>query len=200
MIPTLHIHGAIGEEGNSPPALGNFLTAHKAQPVTLVVNSFGGIASDSAAMLALIEQHGHVRVEIIGVAASAASLLIMGAAEIAMHNAAHLMIHEPSCIAWGTAADFRREADTLEKMSDVYAQAYSRTSGHPVEHIRAWMAAETWMTPDEALALNFCDSLFGDAEPTRTEPVAAFDYTRFKAPPPDLLNLTARKGWSDCAA
>nr|WP_272929444.1 ATP-dependent Clp protease proteolytic subunit [Rhodovulum sulfidophilum] len=102
--------------------------------------------------------------------------------------------------AWGTADDLRREAGMLDKISETYAQAYARATGHPVERIRAWMAAETWMTADEALALNFCDGLFGDDDAPQSEPVAAFDYTRFKAPPPELVRLAVRNGWTGNAA
>ncbi|MBL3569022.1 hypothetical protein BV509_18550 [Rhodovulum sulfidophilum] len=200
MTETLHIYGPIGEGENTPPRIGAFLDDNAGVPVVIAVNSYGGIASDGAAILAQLEQHGQVRVEVLGVAASAASLLVMGAAEIAMHRAAHLMIHEPSNLAWGTADDLRREAGMLDKISETYAQTYARATGHPVERIRAWMAAETWMTADEALALNFCDRLFGDDDAPQSEPVAAFDYTRFKAPPPELVRLAVRNGWTGNAA
>ncbi|MBL3611034.1 head maturation protease, ClpP-related [Rhodovulum sulfidophilum] len=200
MTETIHIYGPIGEGENTPPRIGAFLDDNAGVPVVIAVNSYGGIASDGAAILAQLDRHGQVRVEVLGVAASAASLLVMGAAEIAMHRAAHLMIHEPSNLAWGTADDLRREAGMLDKISETYAQAYARATGHPVERIRAWMAAETWMTADEALALNFCDSLFGDEEAFQSEPVAAFDYTRFKAAPPELVRLAARNGWTGNAA
>lgn len=200
MTPALHIHGPIGEGENTPPRIGAFLAENAGVPVVLVVNSYGGIASDGAAIMAQLEQHGQVRVDVMGVAASAASLLIMGAAEIAMHTAAHLMIHEPSNLAWGTAEDLRREADMLDKITETYAQAYSRATGHPVERIRAWMAAETWMTAEEALALDFCDTTFGDEGVSKPEPVAAFDYTRFKSPPAELVQLAMREGWTGQAA
>jgi len=185
MTPTLHIHGPIGEGENTPPRVAAFLDANAGRPVCVVVNSFGGIASDGAAIMALLEQHGQVRAEVMGVAASAASLLIMGAAQIAMHSAAHLMIHEPSNLAWGTAEDLRREAAHLDKLTHTYAAAYSKATGQPIARIRAWMAAETWLTAEEARVLHFCDEAFGDVH--AAEPVAAFDYTRFKAPPPELL-------------
>ncbi|MCJ7871498.1 head maturation protease, ClpP-related [Phaeobacter sp. J2-8] len=195
MTPALHIHGPIGEGENTPAAIGAFLSENSAVSVTVAINSFGGIASDGAAIMALFEQHGRVQAEVIGVAASAASLMVMGAAEITMHTAAHMMIHEPSNLAWGTAEDLRREADMLEKLCETYGAAYSRATGHPVERIRAWMAAETWLTADEALTLNFCNSIFGADEAT-PEPVAQFDYTRFKSPPVELAQLAVRKGWA----
>ena len=198
MTPTLHIHGPIGEGENTPPAVAAFLRANAGQPVCMVVNSFGGIASDGAAIMALLEQHGQVRAEVMGVAASAASLLVMGAAQIAVHSAAHLMIHEPSNLAWGTAEDLRRVAANLDKLADTYATAYSQATGQPLTRIRAWMAAETWLTAEEARALHFCDEVFGDVH--AAEPVAAFDYTRFKAPPPELLRKAGQGQWANAGA
>jgi ATP-dependent protease ClpP protease subunit len=60
----LHIHGPIGEGENTARAVGDFLSVNAGAPVTLVVNSYGGIISDGAAMMALIEQHGQVRAEV----------------------------------------------------------------------------------------------------------------------------------------
>lgn len=193
-MTTLHIHGPIGEGQNTPPAIDAFLTAHVGQPVVIIVNSYGGLAGDGAAIMALLQRHGQVRAEVMGVAASAASLLVMGAAEIAMHTAAVMMIHEPANLAWGTAEDLRREAANLDKLAEVYGNAYAQATGQPVARIRAWMAAETWMTAEEAQALNFCDHVFGEA--SAPEPVAAFDYSRFRAAPPELLHLASREGWA----
>lgn len=194
MTAAFHINGAIGEGENTASALGAFLEQHIGQPVRVTVNSFGGYAAEGAAMMALIGQHGSVRTEVLGIAASAASLLVMEAAHIAMHSAALLMIHNPAALAFGTADDLRGEAATLDKMAETYAAAYSRCTGHPLGRIRAWMDAETWLTADEALALNFCDEITGAGE--RAKAVAAFDYTRFKGAPAKLLRLAIRKGWT----
>lgn len=194
MTAAFHINGAIGEGENTATALGAFLEKYPGQSVRVTVNSFGGYAAEGAAMMALIGQHGAVRAEVLGIAASAASLLLMEAAHIAMHSAALLMIHNPAALAFGTADQLRDEADTLDKIADTYAAAYSRCTGHPLSRIRAWMEAETWMNPEEALALNFCDEITGEGE--RAKAVAAFDYTRFKSAPPQLLHRATRNGWA----
>lgn len=186
--------GGIGEGENTAAALGVFLEQYTGQPVRVAVNSFGGYAAEGAAMMALIGQHGAVRAEVLGIAASAASLLLMEAAHIAMHSAALLMIHNPAALAFGTADQLRDEADTLDKIADTYAAAYSRCTGHPLSRIRAWMDAETWMTPEEALALNFCDEITGEGE--RAKAVAAFDYTRFKSAPAKLISLAKKRAWT----
>ncbi len=73
---------------------------------------FGGVVGPVALMWGLTRTTG-----------SAASLLLMEAAHIAMHSAALLMIHNPAALAFGTADQLRDEADTLDKIADTYAAA-----------------------------------------------------------------------------
>lgn len=193
MAPHFTIHGVIGEGDNTARTVGSFLTEHAGEPVQITVNSPGGIATEGAAILAEIELHGRVTARIEGIAASAASLAAIGARHITMHHAALMMIHDPLALTIGTADGLRDEADNLDKMAELYAEAYSRHTGHPVARIRRWMKHETWMAPDEALALNFCDEI-AESEPATA--IAAFDYTQFQSAPADLVKLTARNGWT----
>lgn len=191
--PVFYIGGAIGEGQNTAEALGLFIRENPG-PVLVEVNSFGGIASEGAAMLAQLQAHGRVTVHILGVAASAASLMVMGASRIAIHSAAMMMLHDPANLVFGDAEALREEAEILDRIAETYAEAYSRATGHPLARIRAWMKQETWMTAEEAVALHFADELL--EAPVRGKPVAAFDYTKFKAAPAKLLKMTARQGWA----
>lgn len=161
-------------------------------PVKVMVNSAGGTATEGAAVMAEFQRHGQVTCCVQGIAASAASLLVMGAAKIVMHPSALMMIHDPSGMTWGTAANHRTSADALEKMTATYAQAYAKATGHPVNRIAAWMADETWLTAEEALDLNFCDEIEG-AE-SETPMFASFDYSRFQHPPQSLAALAKKDG------
>lgn len=193
MTPRFDISGVIGEGQACAEPLRNFL-AQNTGKVEVFINSPGGIATEGAAMMAALENHGEVIVHVAGMAASAASLAAMGGKRIRMHSAALLMIHDPSGFTFGPADQHRAAADTLDKMTDVYARAYARATGHRVERIKAWMKAETWLTADEALELNFCDEIEG-AE--TVEPVfAAFDYSRFFNAPNELVRLARKNGWA----
>jgi ATP-dependent protease ClpP protease subunit len=194
MTPRYDIAGEIGEGNARAEALSAFLAQHAGQPVHVVINSPGGIASEGSALLATMERHGNVTVHIEGMAASAASLAALGGRTVLMHTDALLMIHEPSAFTWGTASEHRAGADMLDKMTGVYAAAYARATGQPVELVAAWMAEETWMTAQEALELNFCDGIEGEASKGR--PVAAFDYGRFRNAPRELVALAMAKGWA----
>lgn len=192
MNPTFTLSGYIGEGEATPDALGRFLDANPGA-VDVLINSPGGIASDGAALMAAMQRHGNVSVQIDGIAASAASLVAMGGKRITMHPASLMMIHEPSAWAAGPAGVMRQTADALDKMTGVYAQAYARATGNPVARVAEWMADETWLTAAEALALNFADEIGGDTPP---EMIARFDYTRFQMAPAHLLALACQQGWS----
>jgi len=193
MTALLNLFGYVGEGGNTVAEVARFLQDNP-QAVTVMVNSPGGVATDGAAICALFERHGAVTVYVAGLAASAASLMIMGAREIVMHRAAHLMIHDPSAMVFGRSHELREAADTLDKLAGTYADIYARASGNAVEHVAQWMDDETWLTAQEAEVLNFCDSV--DEEAGRSKPVAAFDYTRFKAAPPELVRMATDNGWA----
>ena len=193
MRPRFDIHGEIGTDANTSAQLGAFLRDNPGE-VALHINSVGGDAMEGAALAAEVERHGKVTAFVQGIAASAATLPMVAAKQINMHPAAMLMIHEPAALLGGTADDHRSAAAALTKMALTYAQAYSRHTGHPVKRLLAWMKEETWLTAEEAVELNFCDRIeaFEGAAPM----VAAFDYTKFRAAPGQLVRLAVKNGWA----
>lgn len=195
MTEPFMIFGEIGfDENCRPEPLGKYLRANPA-PATpeIIINSPGGSAVDGAAMLAEIERHGNATCRVVGMAASAASLLMLGGREVVLHREAMVMIHEPASIAFGTSQDFRKAADSLEKFTGVYAAAYARLTGNSEESIRRWMRDETWLSAEEALALNFCDRIEGGEDPVA---YAKFDYGRFRHAPAHLVRMAQKNGWA----
>lgn len=188
-IPVYRIEGDIWSETTSE--LAAFLSAN-AGKLKVVINSYGGDASQGAAIFAMLaERSGDVTAHIVGVAASAASLAAMGAGKIVMHSAAHFMIHEPYTWIEGTADEMRRAADDMDKFTATYARAYATATGNSVEQVRAWMKAETWLSAEEALALNFCDGI--DTAGTG-EPLARVNPQRFRAVPPEVMRAACANG------
>ena len=186
------IEGIIGDTGNTAAALSAYLAQHPSG-ANVVINSPGGCAFEGSAMLAELERHGAATVTMQGVVASAASLIAMGGREIVMHRDCVLMIHDPSSLSFGTADRHRQTAATLDMLSDTYARAYARATGNTFARVKAWMAAETWLDADEALALNFCDRIEGDGQPVA---VAQFDFTRFQHAPASLVRMARANGWA----
>ena len=151
--------------------------------IDLRINSPGGSVFDAVAIHNALSRHaGTVTVWIDGIAASAASYIAMAGDEIVMPENAFLMIHDPSGLVMGTAADMRDMAGTLDKIAASMMRGYAARSGKPGDEIVAFMAAETWFDAAEALEAGLATRM---AEPVRI--AASFDIGRFRNAPPELV-------------
>ena len=151
--------------------------------IDLRLNSPGGSVFDAVAIHNALGRHaGTVTVWIDGIAASAASYIAMAGDAIVMPENAFLMIHDPSGLVMGTAADMREMAGTLDKIAAGMTRGYAARSGKTEDEIAALMAAETWFSAAEALEAGLATQL---AEPVRI--AASFDIARFRNAPPELV-------------
>ncbi len=152
--------------------------------IDLRLNSPGGSVFDAVAIHNALSRHaGTVTVWIDGIAASAASYVAMAGDAIVMPENAFLMIHDPSGLVMGTAADMREMAGTLDKIAAGMTRGYAARSGKTEDEIAALMAAETWFSAAEALEAGLATQL---AEPVRI--AASFDIGRFRNAPPELVD------------
>ncbi len=155
--------------------------------IDLRLNSPGGSVFDAVAIHNALTRHaGSVTAWIDGIAASAASYVAMAGDEIVIPENAFLMIHDPSGLVVGTAADMREMAGTLDKIAAGMMRGYAARSGKPEDEIAALMAAETWFDGAEALEAGLATRM---AEPVRI--AANFDITRFRNAPPALVEGAA---------
>lgn len=135
-------------------------------PATVVLSSDGGDPFAGEAIRAMIAGHpGGVTMRVEGIAASAASLIFMGAARRVMSAGSILMIHDPSTVVFGTEDDLRKQADVTGKIADVYAAVYGAAAGMTATEARKIMRAETWMSADEAVSMGFADEISTDDTP-----------------------------------
>ena len=150
--------------------------------LTLRINSPGGSVFDGVAIYNALKRHdARVTVWIDGIAASIASMIAMAGDEIVMPENAMLMLHDPSALVIGTAADMRGMAEALDKMKAGMLAAYRDKSRRDDAEIEALMAAETWLSAQEAVDLGLADRV---EQPVRM--AAHFDLSRFHNTPPQL--------------
>lgn len=165
-------------------------------PIRIRLNSGGGIAFDGTAIHSVLSDYrGHKTIIVQGIAASAASVIMMAGDRIEMAAGSVLMIHDPSqdiTSYRGTSGEHRRVADSLDKISEAVAQIYAQRSGKPISDIRQIMAAESWFTPEEAVAAGFADAAPPDGEQT---PPAEFDYRAYAHSPSNLIQMSVQNHW-----
>ena len=94
------------------------------------------------------------RVETIvdGMAASAASIVMMAGQSVTVADNAIVMIHNPWTIALGDAGEMRKTAAVLDAVRGQIIRSYQWHSSLSAEALGALMDAETWLDADEAIA------------------------------------------------
>lgn len=111
--------------------------------ITLLIHSRGGSAVEGFAMYTLLAMHkAVVNVEVLGLAASAASTVAMAGDKIRISETGHLMIHDPHLFAQGNAERLRYLATQLDAIKPSILAAYMRhaaAKGTTESQLLAWM-------------------------------------------------------------
>ena len=130
-------------------------------PVVAAFNSIGGDLFDGLAMHNALSRLGErCTGRIDALAASAASVAVCGAHRVVIASNAMLMIHNPWTYAAGDAEGFRKIADVLDQTMEAIIAAYKAKAPDIDEvELRRLVAAETWLTANEAVALGLADEV-----------------------------------------
>ncbi len=135
-------------------------------PVLVTINSPGGSAFEGVAIYNILREHkGDVTCNVIGMAASAASIIAMAGDVIKVGEAAMMMIHSASGVVVGNQEDMREFADVLDTIDKSVAALYSSRTGLSEAECLDMMQAETWMTAADAVAKGFADVAIKDKKP-----------------------------------
>jgi ATP-dependent protease ClpP protease subunit len=137
------------------------------EDIDLSINSYGGDAFIGIDICNTLKGHkGNVTVTITGIAASAASVICMGADKIRAHANTMLMVHNAQTIAAGDAKKLRKAADNVEKVSQAVLKSY--TNRVDEAKMKKLLDEETYLTAEEALTLGLIDEII-DADPEEVE-------------------------------
>lgn len=129
-------------------------------PVTVNINSPGGDLFEGLTIYNLLKEHkGTVTVKVMGLAASAASIIAMAGDNVQISRAGFFMIHNAWTLAIGNRHDLRDIADFLEPLDRSMADVYSARTGDDIEALQALMDQETWIGGSDAVTQNFADAL-----------------------------------------
>lgn len=128
--------------------------------VVVNINSPGGNMFEGLAIYNALRTHPKkVTVRVLGIAASAASVVAMAGDVVEVAKAGFIMIHNANVPDAGNRHDKRGIADKLEQFDGAMAGLYASRSGMTTAQIAAMMDDETFMSGDEAVANKFADAL-----------------------------------------
>ena len=191
IIPNSHawIYDYFKIEATCPKCVDDAIEKAKGEDLEVVINSGGGSVFPASEIYTALKSYaGNVTVRIVGLAASAASVIAMAGKKVLMSPTAQMMIHNVSAYAEGDYRDMEHTADILKNANETIANAYRLKSGKTQEELLALMNAETWMTAQKAKELGLVDEvMFED----NAQLVAATGYAGLL--PPEVINTMRNK-------
>ncbi|MCM3599002.1 Clp protease ClpP [Metabacillus idriensis] len=147
-------------DATSPNMVSKALAEANGEDVIVSINSPGGYVWDGSEIYTALKNYsGHVEAQIVGLAASAASFIAMGADKVRISPTAQMMIHNASMWGYGDHRGMTKAAEMLKTTDRTIVNAYTLKSGKSADELLDMMAEETWLDPQMALDNNLVDEI-----------------------------------------
>ncbi|WP_025371805.1 head maturation protease, ClpP-related [Advenella mimigardefordensis] len=176
---TITIYGVIGEnwygDGVTVQRIDAALRSIGDNPVTVYINSPGGDMFEGIAIYNRLREHTKtVTTKVVGLAASAASVIFMAGAERHIASSGFLMIHNCWTILAGNRHYLRRAADDMEEFDAAMTDLYSERSGVDGTDVAEMMDDETFIRGKRCVELGFAtDTLASDEVTEKSDETTA---------------------------
>ncbi|PQY37425.1 head maturation protease, ClpP-related [Cronobacter sakazakii] len=152
-------------EGVTASRIAGALRSLNGADVTVNINSPGGDMFEGLAIYNLLREYdGKVTVKVLGLAASAASIIAMAGDEVQIGRGAFLMIHNCWVYAMGNRHDLAQIAADMAPFDKAMSDIYQARSGLDAETVDRMMDGETYIGGSEAVEKGFADSLLSADE------------------------------------
>ena len=153
------IYNWFGIEAVSPNAISAALAEANGDDVVIRINSKGGDIFAGSEIYDLISSYeGNVLIRIVGMAASAASVIAM-AAESEIAPTGLMMIHNVQSGAHGDYREMEHSAEVLREANRSIMAAYREKTGMSEDELLSLMDNETFMSADTAIEFGFVDKM-----------------------------------------
>ena len=155
---------------------------------------FGGMCISNLIRDFGIEKETKTVAKIMGIAASAMTMVTAVCDEVHMYTNSLQMIHKPWSFFIGNADDLRSFADDLDDMTKAIVNAYEEKTGLSKEKIENMISEETWLDCYEAKQLGFCDKIIKKevSSEIKNEKIVAFngvefDFSKYNSVPEKIV-------------
>lgn len=154
-------------EATSPKMIQSQLAEANGQPVEVDINSGGGDVFAGSEIYSALRAYslngGRVTVNIVGLAASAASVIAMAGDVVRITPVGQIMVHNAHINgASGDYRDMNHMSGVLKNVNQTLANAYRLKTGKTEAELLAMLDDETWLTPEQALRHGFVDEILFD--------------------------------------
>ncbi|UXS00826.1 head maturation protease, ClpP-related [Agrobacterium tumefaciens] len=130
------------------------------KPVTVLINSPGGDFFEGVTIYNLLRAHpAKVTVQILGIAASAASVIAMAGDEVQIAKLGFVMVHNTQWVAAGDRHVMYETGDIMKVFDETCAEMYADRTGQEISDIQKMLDAETWLGGQGAVDKGFADKV-----------------------------------------
>lgn len=167
---TINIYDVVGEDwwtgqGMTAKVVSAVLRKNKGKEITVNINSPGGDFFEGLAIYNLLKEHdAPITVRVVGMAASAASVIAMAGSTIKIAEAGFFMIHNAWHVCVGNKHDMQERADTLAQFDQSMVGIYAKKTGMDRDEITDMMDAETWISGADAVEQGFATQFLDSDE------------------------------------
>jgi len=130
--------------------------------ITVVINSPGGSVYEADEIYHMLRKYGatnKVTIEIVGIAASAASYIATASDDVAISPGAQIMIHNASVVSRGDYRDMDKTSEILQKINRSIVNVYMLKTELSEKELLDMMDEETYLGAQEALDKGFVDRI-----------------------------------------
>lgn len=186
----LYLTGTVGGWGITADYVKYILDKKKDQPVDVAICSLGGYVTTGLQIYELFRNHGQVTCHFLGMSASAATFMAMGARKVVMSKNALILIHNAMSEVFEWANLNKEQIDELVKnlqfqrsqlntIDDVMAEIYAEKSGKSIEEVQEKMKVAAWIKATDAKEFGLVDEITG-AEKIPTDVSNTYSNNIFK--------------------
>lgn len=167
-------------EATCPRLIHEQLAQADGQPVEVDINSGGGDVFAGSEIYSALRAYsmngGYVGINIVGLAASAASVIAMAGDVVRITPVGQIMIHNAHINgASGDYRDMNHMSGVLKNVNQTLANAYRLKTGKTEGELLTMLDNETWLTPEQALRHGFVDEILFDDQAQQGASLAGRD-------------------------
>ena len=166
----IYLEGTVGYSISSPYVKWE-LDKYKGKHVDVRLSSLGGDVVTALNIYTLFKEHGDVTVYLVGAAASAATIIAMGAKEIKIDSSCMFLVHKCSgtVFEWGQMNEeqlqqlienLKKQAQDQKTIDGIIANVYSKRNGKTMEENIKIMAEGAWLNAEKAKEYGLVDTIF----------------------------------------
>jgi ATP-dependent protease ClpP protease subunit len=163
MRHTYNFFGEVSSFEQSAARISEFLDGMTAaDTVVLRIHSVGGDVFEGSAIFNLLRQsEATVEVEVIGMAASMASIIMMAGDTVRVAANATVMIHSPMSFSFGNATEKEKEIEILKTIESSMLPLYAEKTGLSESEFSArfFDGQDHWLDAREAVELGIADEI-----------------------------------------